>query len=91
VSDADATPEVLVYDYERAALALGVSASFLRKQVMAGRINAQQARSLRAIHEGSLGRIPGGHRATDGCSASSPSPLGPMVLSVCLVMSIANR
>jgi excisionase family DNA binding protein len=38
VSDVDAMTEVLVYDYDRAALALGVSASFLRKQVMAGRI-----------------------------------------------------
>ena len=35
-SDVDAMAEVLVYDYDRAALALGVSASFLRKQVMAG-------------------------------------------------------
>jgi excisionase family DNA binding protein len=38
VTDADAMTEVLVYDYDRAAAALGVSASFLRKQVMAGRI-----------------------------------------------------
>jgi excisionase family DNA binding protein len=30
--------EVLVYDYDRAAAALGVSTSFLCKQVMAGRI-----------------------------------------------------
>jgi excisionase family DNA binding protein len=37
-SDMDAMPEVLVYDYDRAAAALGVSTSFLRKQVMAGRI-----------------------------------------------------
>jgi excisionase family DNA binding protein len=38
VSDVDAMAEVLVYDYDGAALALGVSTSFLRKQVMAGRI-----------------------------------------------------
>lgn len=38
VSNADAMAEVLVYDYDRAAAALGVSTSFLRKQVMAGRI-----------------------------------------------------
>jgi excisionase family DNA binding protein len=38
VGDAKAMAEVLVYDYDRAAAALGVSASFLRKQVMAGRI-----------------------------------------------------
>jgi excisionase family DNA binding protein len=37
VSDV-AAMEVLVYDYDRAAAALGVSTSFLRKQVMAGRI-----------------------------------------------------
>jgi excisionase family DNA binding protein len=38
LSDVGAMAEVLVYDYDRAAAALGVSASFLRKQVMAGRI-----------------------------------------------------
>ena len=38
MSDVDAMAEVLVYDYDGAALALGVSTSFLRKQVMAGRI-----------------------------------------------------
>lgn len=37
VGDVDAM-EVLVYDYDRAAAALGGSTSFLRKQVMAGRI-----------------------------------------------------
>jgi excisionase family DNA binding protein len=38
VRDLDAMAEVLVYDYDRAAAALGVSTSFLRKEVMAGRI-----------------------------------------------------
>lgn len=38
LTNVDAMAEVLVYDYDRAALALGVSVSFLRKQVMAGRI-----------------------------------------------------
>lgn len=38
MNDVDAMPEVLVYDYDRAAAALGVSTSLLRKQVMAGRI-----------------------------------------------------
>ncbi|MBA2768847.1 MAG: helix-turn-helix domain-containing protein [Sporichthyaceae bacterium] len=40
--------EVLVYDYERAAAALGISTSFLRKQVMAGRImHSKLGRSVR--------------------------------------------
>lgn len=40
--------EVLVYDYDRAAAALGISTSFLRKQVMAGRImHSKLGRSVR--------------------------------------------
>jgi len=40
--------ELLVYDYDRAAAALGISTSFLRKQVMAGRImHSKLGRSVR--------------------------------------------
>jgi len=43
-----ARTEVLVYDYDRAAAVLGVSTSFLRKQVMAGRImHSKLGRSVR--------------------------------------------
>ena len=43
-----AMSELLVYDYDRAAAALGISPSFLRKQVMAGRImHSKLGRSVR--------------------------------------------
>ena len=48
VTDLIPMTEVLVYDYDRAAAALGVSTSFLRKQVMAGRImHSKLGRSVR--------------------------------------------
>jgi hypothetical protein len=42
--------------------------------------HAQQARSQRALHQGTPRRIPGGHRATNGCPAPGPSPVGATVL-----------
>jgi excisionase family DNA binding protein len=81
VTDVDVMAEVLVYDYDRAALTLGVSASFLRKQVMAGRIMhnklGRNVRFTRAYLDAYLA----GHRATNGCPASSSPPVGAPGLS----------